>query len=123
MGTDTQRNSTVRGFQGLGDSTTHRMLLSSPPCVGVGTLYKRTSHGSSQLDMSGDYLNFPYGGLNEKWLHGLICLNSCSPRSETVWGRLGDVALWRKCITEGSALRFQKPMAFLLNYFCLVLID
>lgn len=40
-----------------------------------------------------------------------------------VWDELGDVQLLEEVCHWGLALRFEKPMPFLVNFLCLMLVD
>lgn len=61
----------------------------------------------------------PCGGLNEKGLHKLMCLNTWSPVGGIVWERLGGVTLLEICHWEW-ALRFQKRTPLALSASLLV---
>lgn len=54
--------------------------------------------------------------LDENGPHTLIYLNTWSPFGGTAWEGLGGVACWRRFVTGGWALRFQKLMSVSVSF-------
>lgn len=46
--------------------------------------------------------------LNENAPHSLVDFNTCSPGSGTIWKDYEGRPSWKKCVTGGYALRFEK---------------
>lgn len=52
--------------------------------------------------------------MNESDPHSLICVNVCSPVTDTAWEELGGVAMTRRCVLGGGLGDFKSLQPFLV---------